>query len=155
SPRRRRNKMDSFKARTRLELSGQSYRICNIQALGAARVARLPYSLKILLENLLRFEDGVNVTRADIEALLNWHPKAPPAPEISFPPSRAIIQAFTGLPCIVALAAMRAAIPRLGGDAELVNPLAPAELVIDHSVQVDEYGSPQSLAANNRIEFER
>ena len=147
--------MDSFKARTRLELSGQSYRICNIQALGAARVARLPFSLKILLENLLRFEDGVNVTRADIEALLDWDPQATPSHEIPFTPARVIMQDFTGVPCIVDLAAMRAAITRLGGDPELVNPLAPAELVIDHSVQVDEYGSPQSLAANNRIEFER
>ena len=147
--------MDSFKARTRLELSGQSYRICNIQALGAARVARLPFSLKILLENLLRFEDGVNVTRADIEALLDWDPKAAPSHEIPFTPARVIMQDFTGVPCIVDLAAMRAAITRLGGDPELVNPLAPAELVIDHSVQVDEYGTPQSLSANNRIEFER
>ncbi len=147
--------MDSFKARTTLELAGQSYRICNIQALGAARVARLPYGLKILLENLLRFEDGVNVTRADIEALLAWDPKATPAHEISFTPSRVIMQDFTGVPCVVDLAAMREAIARLGGNPDRVNPLAPAELVIDHSVQVDEYGSAQSLAANNRIEFER
>jgi len=97
----------------------------------------------------------VNVTRADIEAVLNWNPKAPPAHEISFTPSRVIMQDFTGVPCVVDLAAMREAITRLGGDAEKVNPLAPAELVIDHSVQVDEYGTAQSLASNNRIEFER
>ncbi|EQD56561.1 Aconitase/3-isopropylmalate dehydratase large subunit, alpha/beta/alpha domain protein, partial [mine drainage metagenome] len=116
---------------------------------------RLPYSLKILLENLLRCEDGVNVTRADIEALLEWEPAATPAHEIAFTPSRVILQDFTGVPCVVDLAAMREAIVRLGGDAEKVNPLAPVELVIDHSVQVDQYGSPDALAANTRIEFER
>jgi aconitate hydratase len=146
---------DSFKARSTLEVSGQSYEIFNIVALGAARVARLPYSLKILLENLLRFEDGVNVTRADIEALLNWDPKAAPTYEISFTPARVIMQDFTGVPCVVDLAAMRDAIARLGGNPDRVNPLAPAELVIDHSVQVDQYGTAGSLAANNRIEFER
>jgi aconitate hydratase len=111
--------------------------------------------MKILLENLLRFEDGVNVTRADIEALLSWDPKATPSYEIAFTPSRVILQDFTGVPCVVDLAAMRDAIVRLGGDAERVNPLAPAELVIDHSVQVDEYGFPGALAANTKIEFER
>jgi aconitate hydratase len=118
-------------------------------------VARLPYSLKVLLENLLRFEDGVNVTRNDIEALLAWDPAATPSHEIAFTPSRVILQDFTGVPCVVDLAAMRDAIVRLGGDAERVNPLAPAELVIDHSVQVDEYGGPGALAANTRIEFSR
>ena len=146
---------DSFKARSTLNLAGANYQIYNIAALGAERVARLPYALKILLENLLRFEDGINVTRADIEAILNWDPKAQPTHEISFTPARVIMQDFTGVPCVVDLAAMRDAITRLGGNAELVNPLAPAELVIDHSVQVDEYGSPKALAVNNRIEFER
>jgi aconitate hydratase len=145
----------SFKARSTLNLAGANYQIYNISALGAERVARLPYALKILLENLLRFEDGVNVTRADIEALLNWDPKAQPTHEISFTPARVIMQDFTGVPCVVDLAAMREAITRLGGNAEQVNPLAPAELVIDHSVQVDEYGTAKALAANNRIEFER
>ena len=147
--------IDSFKARSTLSLAGTSYQIFNIAALGTERVARLPYALKILLENLLRFEDGVNVTRADIEALLNWNPKAEPTHEISFTPARVIMQDFTGVPCVVDLAAMREAITRLGGNAELVNPLAPAELVIDHSVQVDEYGTARALATNNRIEFER
>ena len=146
---------DSFKARSTLTVSGQSYQIFNLAALGPERMARLPYALKILLENLLRFEDGVNVTRADIEAIINWDPKAQPAHEISFTPARVIMQDFTGVPCVVDLAAMREAITRLGGDADKVNPLAPAELVIDHSVQVDEYGTAQSLADNNRIEFER
>ena len=146
---------DSYQARTTLKSGASTYEIFNIRALGAQRVARLPYSLKILLENLLRFEDGVNVTRQDIEALLNWDPQAAPSYEISFTPARVIMQDFTGVPCVVDLAAMREAITRLGGDADKVNPLAPAELVIDHSVQVDEYGTAQALANNNRIEFAR
>ena len=103
----------------------------------------------------MRFEDGVNVTRADIEALLKWDPKARPHHEIAFTPARVIMQDFTGVPCIVDLAAMREAIVRLGGDPQRVNPLAPAELVIDHSVQVDEYGAANSLQHNNEIEFSR
>jgi aconitate hydratase len=146
---------DSFKARSTLTSSGHSYEYWNLKALNAERVARLPYSLKILLENLLRFEDGVNVTRKDIEALLNWDAKATPEYEIAFTPARVIMQDFTGVPCVVDLAAMREAITNLGGDADRVNPLAPAELVVDHSVQVDEYGTAQALANNNRIEFER
>jgi aconitate hydratase len=146
---------DSFKARTTLKSGADSYEIWSLPALGAEKVARLPYSLKILLENLLRFEDGSNVTRADVEALLNWNPKAPPSYEISFTPARVIMQDFTGVPAIVDLAAMREAMTRLGGNADEINPLAPAELVIDHSVQVDSYGSAHSLADNNRIEFER
>src|SRR5437016_4631096 len=121
---------DSFKARSTLSVGNRSYEIWSMAALPPEKVARLPYSLKILLENLLRFEDGVNVTRADIEALLAWDPAATPAYEIAFTPARVILQDFTGVPCIVDLAAMRDAIVRLGGDAERVNPLAPAELVI-------------------------
>ncbi len=146
---------NSFKARTTLSVGSRSYEIFSLMALPPEKVERLPYSLKILLENLLRFEDGVNVTRADIEALLDWDPKTSPAHEIAFTPSRVILQDFTGVPCVVDLAAMREAIVRLGGDAERVNPLAPVELVIDHSVQVDEYGTPGALAANTRIEFSR
>ncbi|MEO6186371.1 MAG: aconitate hydratase AcnA, partial [Steroidobacteraceae bacterium] len=146
---------DSFKARSTLSVNGTQHTIWSFQGLPQDKLARLPYSLKILLENQLRFEDGVNVTRADIEALLNWDPKAAPNYEISFTPARVIMQDFTGVPCVVDLAAMRDAITRLGGDPEKVNPLAPAELVIDHSVQVDEYGTAQALANNNRIEFER
>ncbi len=146
---------NSFKARSTLAVGNRSYEIFSLAALPREQVARLPYSLKILLENLLRFEDGVNVTRNDIEALLAWDPAAAPAHEIAFTPSRVILQDFTGVPCVVDLAAMRDAIVRLGGDAERVNPLAPAELVIDHSVQVDEYGSAGALAANTRIEFAR
>src|SRR6201996_4475677 len=146
---------DSFKSRTTLQVGSRSYEIFNLKALPEDKVARLPFSLKILLENLLRFEDGVNVTRADIEALLNWDPKAPPSYEIAFTPARVILQDFTGVPCVVDLAAMREAVVKLGGQAESVNPLAPVGLVIDHSVQVDEYGTPKALADNNRIEFER
>jgi aconitate hydratase len=146
---------DSFKARSTLTVGDRSYEIWRLDALPKDKVARLPYSLKILLENLLRFEDGVNVTRADIEALLNWDPQATPSYEIAFTPARVILQDFTGVPCVVDLAAMRDAIVRLGGDPERVNPLAPAELVIDHSVQVDEYGTPAALGANNAIEFAR
>ena len=146
---------NSFNARSTLKVGNRSYEIYSLAALPADKVARLPYSLKILLENLLRFEDGVNVTRKDIDALLNWDPKATPSYEIAFTPSRVILQDFTGVPCVVDLAAMRDAIVRLGGDAEKVNPLAPAELVIDHSVQVDEYGTPGALAFNNKLEFSR
>jgi aconitate hydratase len=146
---------NSFKARSTLNVGNRSYEIWSIAALPPEKVARLPYSLKILLENLLRFEDGVNVTRADINALLEWDPKATPSYEIAFTPSRVILQDFTGVPCVVDLAAMRDAIVRLGGDPERVNPLAPVELVIDHSVQVDEYGTPGALAANTAIEFAR
>jgi aconitate hydratase len=146
---------NSFNARSSLAVGNRSYEIWSLAALPRDKVARLPYSLKVLLENLLRFEDGVNVTRSDIEALLAWDPSATPSHEIAFTPSRVILQDFTGVPCVVDLAAMRDAIVRLGGDAERVNPLAPAELVIDHSVQVDEYGSAGALAANTRIEFSR
>jgi aconitate hydratase len=146
---------DSYKARTTLRSGKTDYQICSLKALPADKVARLPYSLKILLENLLRFEDGVNVTRADIDALLAWDAKAAPSHEISFTPARVIMQDFTGVPCVVDLAAMREAITRLGGDAEKVNPLAPAEMVVDHSVQVDSYGTGSALADNTRLEFER
>jgi aconitase A len=146
---------NSFKARTTLKVGERDYEILSLAALPPEKVARLPYSLKILLENLLRFEDGVNVTRSDIEALLEWDPGATPSHEIAFTPARVILQDFTGVPCIVDLAAMRDAIVRLGGDPERVNPLAPAELVIDHSVQVDEYGTPAALAHNTAIEFAR
>src|SRR5579863_9798851 len=146
---------DSFKARSTLKVGNRSYEIWSMAALPAEKVARLPYSLKILLENLLRFEDGVNVTRADIDALLSWDPAAAPSHEIAFTPARVILQDFTGVPCVVDLAAMRNAIVRLGGDPERVNPLAPVELVIDHSVQVDEYGFAGALAANTAIEFAR
>ena len=147
--------IDSFKTRATLDVAGRHYQYCRMPAIAGHDLGRLPYSLKILLENLLRFEDGVNVTTADIEALLGWSPKALPSHEIAFTPARVIMQDFTGVPCIVDLAAMREAITRLGGSASRVNPLAPAELVIDHSVQVDAYGGADSLARNTEIEFAR
>ena len=146
---------DSYKTRATLDVAGRKYQYYRLSALAGHDLGRLPYALKILLENLLRFEDGVNVTRADIEALLSWDAQAAPAHEIAFTPARVIMQDFTGVPCVVDLAAMREAIVRLGGDPKRVNPLAPAELVIDHSVQVDEYGAADSLAHNTAIEFAR
>ncbi|MGH8179078.1 MAG: aconitate hydratase AcnA [Steroidobacter sp.] len=146
---------DSFKARTTLACGSNNFEIFSLAALKDRNVARLPYSLKILLENMLRFEDGVDVTRDDIEALLNWNPKAAPDYEISFTPSRVIMQDFTGVPAVVDLAAMREAMIKLGGNPDEINPLSPAELVIDHSVQVDAYGTADALAKNNAIEFGR
>jgi len=148
---------DSFKARTQLACSGKNYEIFSLAALKSAGydLDRLPFSLKILLENLLRFEDGVNVTRKDVEALLNWDAKAAPSHEISFTPARVIMQDFTGVPAVVDLAAMREAMIKLGGNPDEINPLSPAELVIDHSVQVDSYGTSTALAENTKVEFQR
>lgn len=138
-------------------VNGQDYGFYSLQKLAQQydHVHRLPYSLKILLENQLRYEDGVNTTAEDIAALANWDPKAQPNQEIGFVPARVVLQDFTGVPAIVDLAAMRDAMKSLGGDAEKINPLSPAELVIDHSVQVDAYGRADALDLNNRIEFER
>ncbi len=146
---------DSFKTRQTLAVGGRSYEMFSLPALTGHDVDRLPYSLKILLENLLRCEDGVNVTSGDIEALLKWDPKAAPSHEIAFTPARVIMQDFTGVPAVVDLAAMREAMLALKGNPQEINPLAPAELVIDHSVQVDEYGSAAALKQNNAIEFAR
>ena len=146
---------DSFGARTTLELGDKDYEVFRLDAVTDGHVDRLPYSLKILLENLLRHEDGRDVTRDDILALANWDPKAAPSTEISFTPSRVILQDFTGVPAVVDLAAMRDAVVKLGGKADSINPLSPAELVIDHSVQIDKYGSADALDLNNLIEFKR
>ncbi len=147
---------DSFKSRTMLSLGGKQYEIFKLEALEAKyRISRLPYSLKVLLEMLLRLEDGVTVTAADIEALANWDPQKEPHHEIAFTPARVLMQDFTGVPAVVDLAAMRDAMRKLGGDPKKINPLAPAELVIDHSVQVDFYAAPDSLAKNSQMEFDR
>jgi aconitate hydratase len=146
---------DSFGARSTLEVGGKDYEVYRLDAVTDGHVDRLPYSLKILLENLLRHEDGRDVTREDILALANWDPKAAPSTEISFTPSRVILQDFTGVPAVVDLAAMRDAVVKLGGTADSINPLSPAELVIDHSVQIDKYGSAEALDLNNLIEFKR
>ncbi len=149
--------MNSFGAKSTLTSNGKTYEIYRLKALeekGFA-LATLPYSLRILLENLLRQEDDKSVTASDIEFLANWHPKAEPDREIAFMPARVLMQDFTGVPAIVDLAAMRDAMKKLGGDPEKINPLQPAELVIDHSVQVDEYGSVRSYDINAALEFER
>jgi aconitate hydratase len=146
---------DSFGGRSTLKVGGKDYEIYRLDAIKEGHVDRLPYSLKILLENLLRHEDGRDVTREDILALANWDPKAKPSTEISFTPSRVILQDFTGVPAVVDLAAMRDAVVKLGGKADSINPLSPAELVIDHSVQIDKYGSADALDVNNLIEFKR
>ncbi|ODV10585.1 MAG: aconitate hydratase 1 [Rhodanobacter sp. SCN 68-63] len=133
---------DSFSVRDTLQANGKSYQFASLAKLGQQfDLKRLPFSLKILLENLLRHEDGVNVTAKEIEAIAKWDAKAEPDTEIAFMPARVVLQDFTGVPCVVDLAAMRDAVVKLGGDATQINPLAPAELVIDHSVQVDAYGS--------------
>ncbi|MDH4014335.1 MAG: aconitase family protein, partial [Chromatiales bacterium] len=146
---------NSFDARSTLDVNGKSYGYFKLDAVTEADLSRLPYSLKILMENLLRTEDGENVTRDDILAIANWDPHAQPSVEIAFTPARVIMQDFTGVPAVVDLAAMRDAVVKLGGRAEAINPLSPAELVIDHSVQVDNYGSDTALAQNTAIEFER
>jgi aconitate hydratase len=149
--------MNSFLSRATLTSGSRSYTIYRLPALTARGfdLSRLPFSLKILLENLLRREDGVNVTAEDIEFLANWDAKAEPSREIAYMPARVLMQDFTGVPAVVDLGAMRDAIKTLGGDPERVNPLVPAELVIDHSVQVDEYGAEGALDANTFLEFQR
>ena len=151
------SRMNSFASRSTLASGQRTYTVYRLPALAARgfNLARLPFSLKILLENLLRREDGVNVTAADIEFLANWDAKAEPSREIAYMPARVLMQDFTGVPAIVDLAAMRDAIRALGGNPERVNPLAPAELIIDHSVQVDEYGTPAAFGANTLLEFHR
>jgi aconitate hydratase len=146
---------DTFGARSTLTVGGKDFEIFRLDAVKDGHVGKLPYSLKILLENLLRHEDGRDVTRDDILALANWDPAADPSTEISFTPARVILQDFTGVPAVVDLAAMRDAVVKLGGSADRINPLSPAELVIDHSVQVDNYGSAGALDLNNKIEFQR
>src|SRR3954471_18970256 len=149
--------MNSFNSRASLKSGAKTYTIYRLPALEGKgfRLGRLPFSLKILLENLLRREDGVNVTGGDIELPAKWDPNAEPSREIAYMPARVLMQDFTGVPAIVDLAAMRDAIKNLGGDPARVNPLIPAELVIDHSVQVDEFGTPQAYEANSLLEFQR
>ncbi len=144
---------NSFNAKKNLEVAGKSFEIFDISHIEGA--ANLPFSLKILLENLLRTEDGANITAEHIKALANWDPAVEPDTEIQFTPSRVVMQDFTGVPCVVDLATMREAIVELGGDASKVNPLAPAELVIDHSVIADVFGTKDSFEKNTDIEYER
>ena len=145
--------INSFGARRTLDVDGQSYEIYDIDAVPSS--SDLPYSLKVLLENLLRTEDGANITADQITALGQWDATAQPSHEIQFTPARVIMQDFTGVPCIVDLATMREAIADLGGDPNKVNPLSPAEMVIDHSVIVEKFGVPDALQANMGIEYDR
>src|SRR5215213_5941704 len=148
---------DSFGARSTLKVGSRSFEIFRLDALtrSGIDITRLPYSLRILLEDLLRTEDGVTVTRDDIEALGRWRPANAPAREIAFTPARVLLQDFTGVPAVVDLAAMRDAMAELGGDPGRINPLVPADLVIDHSVQVDRYGTSDAFAFNVAREYDR
>ena len=149
--------MNSLNARSVLNVGNHEYEICRLAALDQQGIStrHLPYCLRILLENLLRTEDGRNVKKEDILALAKWNRHSRPEKEIAFTPSRVLMQDFTGVPAVVDLAAMRDAMQRLGGDPRLINPLQPAELVIDHSVQVDEFGTPQAFQLNAELEFLR
>jgi hypothetical protein len=144
---------NSFNAKKNLDVAGKSFEIFDISSIDGAK--DLPFSLKVLLENLLRTEDGANITADHIKALAHWDPSVEPDTEIQFTPARVVMQDFTGVPCIVDLATMREAIVELGGDASKVNPLAPAELVIDHSVIADVFGTKNSFEENTDIEYER
>src|ERR1700745_3549225 len=149
--------MNSFQSRSILRVGNKEYEINRLDALDKQGVStkHLPYSLRILLENLLRTEDGKNVKKEEVRALAAWNRKSKPDKEIAFTPSRVLLQDFTGVPAVVDLAAMRDAMKRLSGDPTLINPLQPAELVIDHSVQVDEFGTPQAFQLNSELEFLR
>ena len=145
--------LDTFHSRSTLDVDGRSYEIFRLDAVDG--LERLPYCLKVLAENLLRTEDGANVTADHVRALAAWDPAAEPDTEIQFTPARVIMQDFTGVPCIVDLATMREAVADLGGDPKVINPLAPAEMVIDHSVQIDSFGLASSLEINKEREYER
>ena len=139
---------NSFDARSTLTVNGKDHEIYRLAAVPGSE--RLPYSLKILLENMLRHEDGVTVTKEDINAMAAWNPEAEPSKEIAYTPARVLMQDFTGVPAVVDLAAMRDAMQQLGGDPEKINPLQPAELVIDHSVQIDVFGTPDAVQKKRR-----
>src|SRR5688572_7508074 len=150
------NSLDSFKTRSQLKVGSRSYTIHDLTKLEAKhRVGRLPFSIKVLLEGLLRNEDGVSITRADIEALLSADFRKLGQKEIAFMPARVLMQDFTGVPAVVDLAAMRDAMRALGGDPQRINPLVPVDLVVDHSVQVDKYGEAGAFAFNAQLEFDR
>src|SRR5580704_2744450 len=160
-PRMTRTSKNSFSTRTPLRAADESFDIYRLDALertGVSNVSRLPFSLKVLLENLLRHEDGRFVLADDIRALAGWDPTSAlgaTEKEISFMPARVLLQDFTGVPAVVDLAAMREAMRNLGGDPKKINPLLPADLVIDHSVQVDQFGTSGALAFNALVEFQR
>jgi aconitate hydratase len=148
---------DSLRTRSTLEAGGKSYAYFSLakaaETLGD--VSRLPFSMKVLLENLLRFEDGQTVTRDDLQAMVDWQKERKIAREIQYRPARVLMQDFTGVPAVVDLAAMRDAMEGLGGDAQRINPLVPVPLVIDHSVMVDEFGNPKAFGKNVELEYHR
>src|SRR5438309_8006733 len=150
---------DSFQSAATLTSGSMTVNIFRLDAISKAdpsvQLSRLPFSLRILLENLLRREDGVTVTADDIRFLAKWDPRAEPSREIAFMPARVLMQDFTGVPAIVDLAAMRDAMKNLGGNPEKINPLVPVDLVVDHSVQVDQFGTGSAFAFNTDIEYER
>src|SRR3954462_13130725 len=147
---------DSFGARSSLSAGGTEYEIYRLDALqDKFDVARLPYSIKVLLENVLRLEDGVSVAKDDVEAIARWDAKAEPSVEIPFQPARVLMQDFTGVPAVVDLAAMRDAMEEIGGDPSAINPLVDVDLVIDHSVQVDAFGNERAFAVNAEHDFDR
>ncbi|HEX6560038.1 MAG TPA: aconitase family protein, partial [Longimicrobiales bacterium] len=148
---------DTYGSRAVLKVGSQEFEIHRLSAVEKAGlpISRLPYSLKILMENLLRYEDDSVEAAGDVEALARWNPKEQSDREINFVPARVLLQDFTGVPAVVDLAAMRDAMKRMGGDPTRINPLAPAELVIDHSVQVDEFGTRMAFRHNVELEYER
>ncbi|HEV2044088.1 MAG TPA: aconitase family protein, partial [Sphingomicrobium sp.] len=148
---------DSLNTRSTLEAGGKTYAYYSLPKASAALgdVSRLPFSMKVLLENLLRFEDGVTVTRDDLQAMADWLKERKINREIQYRPARVLMQDFTGVPAVVDLAAMRDAMKSLGGDPQKINPQVPVHLVIDHSVMVDEFGTPKSFAANVELEYQR
>jgi aconitate hydratase len=149
---------NTFGSRSTLTVGSRSYayfRLDALRELSGGNVDRLPFSLKVLLENLLRGEDGAFVKAGDVEALARWDVSVATEKEVAYRPARVLLQDFTGVPCVVDLAAMRDAITKLGGDPQRINPLQPVDLVIDHSVQADEYGTPEAFLQNVSFEYER
>ncbi|HEX8419793.1 MAG TPA: aconitase family protein, partial [Sphingomonas sp.] len=148
---------DSLDTRSTLEAGGKSYDYYSLDKAAAqlGDISRLPFSMKVLLENLLRFEDGVTVTRDDVQAIVDWQKDRRSDREIQYRPARVLMQDFTGVPCVVDLAAMRDAITKLGGDPAKINPQVPVHLVIDHSVMVDEFGTPKAFEDNVDLEYQR
>ena len=145
--------LNSFDAKKKLEVGDEAYAFFSLDAVDGLK--KLPYALKVLAENLLRTEDGKNVNKDHIKAIANWDPKSEPDTEIQFTPARVLMQDFTGVPCVVDLATMREAVSNLGGSADQVNPLNPAEMVIDHSVITEAFGDADALTKNVAIEYER
>src|SRR5689334_23413086 len=148
---------DSLSTRSTLEVEGKTYAYYSLRKAGEALgdVSRLPFSMKVLLENLLRFEDGETVTREDLQSMADWLKERRIAREIQYRPARVLMQDFTGVPAVVDLAAMRDAMKSLGGDPQKINPLVPVHLVIDHSVMVDEFGTPKAFEDNVALEYQR